>query len=74
MSQVPKANRYRRDDVLRALNKIKKPSTVEEITDVLNRDLSPADQPFQTREVAGWLRNADEKVLTLYWLGNRPRR
>jgi hypothetical protein len=41
---------------------------------MLNRDLG-GDQPFQVREVATWLRNAEENVLSLkYWLGNRPRR
>jgi hypothetical protein len=56
------------------LNKIKKPGTAEELTELLNRDLGPGDQPFQVREVATWLRNAEENVLCLYWLGNRPRR
>jgi hypothetical protein len=62
------------EHVLRALNKIKKPSTAEEITELLNRDLGPGDRPFQTREVASWLRNAEDKVLSLFWLENRPRR
>jgi hypothetical protein len=73
MRKVPNAN-HRLDDMLRALNKIKKPSTAEEIAELLNRDLGPGDQPFQVREVATWLRNAEENVLCLYWLGNRPRR
>jgi hypothetical protein len=74
MRQVPNAN-YRLDEhILRALNKIKKPGTTEEIAELLNRDLGPGDQPFQVREVAAWLRNAEENVLSLYWLGNRPRR
>jgi hypothetical protein len=30
--------------------------------------------PFRVREVVTWLRNAEENVLSLYWLGNRPRR
>ncbi len=70
------ANWDRRLDehLLRAMNKIKKPSTAEEITELLNRDLGPGDPPFQTREVAAWLRNAEDKVLSLFWLQNRPRR
>jgi hypothetical protein len=74
MRQAPNANRRLDEHVLRALNRIKKPSTAEEITELLNRDLDPGDRPFQEREVATWLRDAGEKVLSLYWLGNRPRR
>ncbi len=73
MRQVPANDRLDKH-ILRALNKIKKPSTAEEITELLNRDLGPGDHPFQVREVATWLRNAEGKVLSLYWLGNRPRR
>ena len=65
MRQVPHAKRRLDEHVLRALNKIKKPSTVEEITELLNRDLGPGDRPFQAREIATWLRNADDKVLSL---------
>jgi hypothetical protein len=43
------------EHISRALNKIKKPSTPEEITELLNRDLEPEDRPFQTKEVAEWL-------------------
>jgi hypothetical protein len=70
------ANWDRRLDehLLRAMNKIKKPSTAEEITELLNRDLGPGDRPFQTREVATWLRNAEDNVLNLFWLETRPRR
>ncbi len=53
---------------------IKKPSTPEEITELLNRDLGPGDRPFQAREVTAWLRNAGDTVLNLYWLESRPRR
>jgi hypothetical protein len=74
MRQVPNAKHRLDDHIRRALNKIKKPGTAEEITELLNRDLGPGDQPFQVREVATWLRNAEEHVLSLYWLGNRPRR
>jgi hypothetical protein len=70
------ANRDRRleEHILRALNKIKKPATPEEITELLNSDLGLGDRPFQTREVATWLRNAEDKVLNLFWLESRPRR
>jgi len=74
MRKVPNANHRLDEHLLRALNKIKKPATAEELTELLNRDLGPGDQPFQVREVANWLRNAEENVLSLYWLGNRPRR
>ena len=74
MRQVPNANRRLDEHVLRALNKVKKPSTAEEITELLNRELDLGDQPFQTREIESWLRNASDKVLGLYWLETRPRR
>lgn len=74
MRQVPHAKHRLDDHIRRALNKIKKPGTAEEITELLNRDLGPGDQPFQVGEVAAWLRDAEENVLCLYWLGNRPRR
>jgi hypothetical protein len=74
MHQVPNSNRRLDEHVLRALNRIRKPSTAEEITELLNRDLGPGDRPFQTREIESWLRNASDKVLGLYWLETRPRR
>lgn len=74
MGQVPSPNRCLDEHVWRALNKIRKPSTAEEITELLNRDLGPGDRPFQVKEVATWLQNADDRVLRLYWLGTRPRR
>jgi hypothetical protein len=73
MRQLPKANGRLNKHVLRAL-KIRKPSTAEEITELVNRELDPEERPFQTREVANWLRNAHETVLNLYWLDTRPRR
>ena len=73
MRQVPSANRLD-EHMRRALNKIRKPSTAEEITEVLNRDLGTGDPPFQVREVSTWLRNAPETVSSLYWLKTRPRR
>ena len=70
-----KSPNSRRDEhISRALNKIRKPSTAEEITELLNRDLEPEDRPFQTKEVADWLRNTVDTVLTLYWSRTRPRR
>jgi hypothetical protein len=66
------------DHISRALNKIRKPSTAEEITELLNRNLEledrPFDRPFQTNEVADWLRNTRDTTLTLYWSRTRPRR
>jgi len=58
----------------RALNKIKKPSTIEEIAELLNHELDPGTAHSKTKEVAEWLRNAEDKTLTLYWLRTRPRR
>ena len=74
MRQVANANRRLEDHFLRALNKIRKPSTAEEITELRNRDLGRGERPFRTKEVANWLRNASDKILGLYWLKTRPRR
>ena len=74
MRQDPNASHRLDAHILRALNEIKKPGTAEEITELLNSDLGPGHQPFHVRQVAAWLRNAEENVLCLYWLGNRPRR
>jgi hypothetical protein len=74
MRQVPNADRRLYEHIMRALNKIKKPSTAAEITELLNRDLGPDDRPFQTRAIDAWLRNAGDTVLDLFWLGSRPRR
>ena len=74
MRQIPNAKHRLDDHVLRALNKIRKPSTAEEITELLNRDLDPGDRPFRTGEIATWLESAGDKVLRLYWLEARPRR
>jgi hypothetical protein len=60
------------EHITRALNKIRKPSTAEEITELLNRDLELEDRPFQTKEVAEWLRNAEGTSLTLYWSMDSP--
>jgi hypothetical protein len=74
MPRIPDLNRRLEEHIIRALNKIKKPSTTEEITDLLNRDLGPGDRPFQAREVGDWLRNSGNLVLNLHWLASRPRR
>jgi hypothetical protein len=74
MPRLSNADRRLHDHMLRALNKIRKPSTAEEIAEFLNRDLEPEDRPFESREIAAWLHNAGEEVLTLYWLEARPRR
>lgn len=73
MRTIPTSRRLV-EHISRALNKIKKPSTAEEITELLNRDLEPEDRPFQTKEVAERLRNTGDAVLTLYWSRTRPRR
>ncbi len=74
MRKIPNSRRRLDEHILRALNKIRKPSTAEEITELLNRDLEPEDRPFQTKEIAEWLRNAGDTALTLYWSRTRPRR
>ena len=73
MRTIPNSRRLD-EHISRALNKIKKPSTAEEITELLNRDLEPEDRPFQTKEVAERLRHTGETALTLYWSRARPRR
>jgi hypothetical protein len=60
--------------IVRALNKIRKPSTAEEITELLNRALGPRDQFFDAKGVETWLRSARSRAVPLYWLATRPRR
>jgi hypothetical protein len=74
MRKLPNSSRRLDEHISRAMNKIKKPSTAEEITELLNRDLEPEDRPFQTKEVAERLRNIGDTALTLYWSRTRPRR
>lgn len=74
MRQPPNADPRLDEQLRRALNKIKRPSTAEEITELVNRDLGSEDRPFQVEEVSAWLRTASNKVLNLYWLASRPRR
>jgi hypothetical protein len=73
MRKIPNS-RHLEEHIARALNKIRKPSTAEEITELLNHDLEPEDRPFQPKEVAERLRNTGDEVLTLYWPRTRPRR
>ena len=73
MRKIPNSRRLD-ERISRALNKIRKPSTAEEITELLKRDLELVDQPFQTKEVAEWLRSTGDTTLTLYWSRTRPRR
>jgi hypothetical protein len=74
MKELPNPKRRLGEAITRALNKIRKPSTIEEITEVLNRELGPGDRSFQAREVVEWLQNASDTTLTLHWLKSRPRR
>ena len=73
MRKIPNS-RHLEEHISRALNKIRKPSTPEEITELLNRDLEPEDEPFNTKEVADRLRNTGDTALALYWSRTRPRR
>jgi hypothetical protein len=61
MRQPLNANPRLDEQVRRALNKIKRPSTAEEITELLNQELSPGDNPFSEAEVDRWLRDNREK-------------
>jgi len=74
MRKIPNSSRRLDEHISRALNKIKKPSTAEEITELLNRDLELEDRPFKEKEVAERLGSTGDVVLTLYWSRTRPRR
>jgi hypothetical protein len=74
MGKTLNSNHSLAGHITRALNKIRKPSSAEEITDLLNRELDSGDRGFQTKEVAEWLRNASDTIVTLYWLRTRPRK
>ena len=74
MKKVPNTSRRLSEHILRALNKIKKPGTAGEITELLNRDLEQSDRAFQERDVAEWLLNSEDTALTLYWSKARPRK
>jgi hypothetical protein len=74
MKKIPNSSRRLSEHILRALNKIKRPSTAGEITELLNGDLDREDGPFQVKDVAEWLRNTEDMALTLYWSRVRPRK
>jgi hypothetical protein len=74
MDPTPKLSRDLTLRMLHALNRIRKPSTSEEITELLNRELDPDDRPFRNKEVAEWLQDSENTTLRLYWLKSRPRR
>ena len=73
MKKIANSSRLN-DHISRALNKIRKPSTAGEITELVNRDLDLEDRPFQAKDVAEWLRNTEDTALTLYWSRARPRK
>ena len=72
MRKVPNAKHRLDEHILRALNKIKKPGTAEEITELLNRDLGPGDQPFQVREVADLVAQRRGKRALFVLAGKSP--
>jgi predicted Zn-ribbon and HTH transcriptional regulator len=74
MKKIPNSSRRLSEHIVRALNKIRRPSTAGEITELLNRDLDREDSPFQAKDVAEWLRNTEDTALTLYWSRDRPRK
>jgi hypothetical protein len=74
MKKIPNSSRRLSDHISRALNKIRKPSTAGEITELVNRDLDLEDRPFQAKDVAEWLRKTEDTALTLYWSRARPRK
>ena len=74
MRQTPSSNRRLDAHISRALNTIRKPSTAEEIAELLNRELDYEDRPFEPKEVAERLLNSQNAVLTLYWSRTRVRK
>ncbi len=74
MKKTPNSNRRLSEHISRALNKIKKPSTAGEITELLNGDLDQGDRPFQETDIAEWLGKTEDIALTLYWSKGRPRK
>ena len=47
MKKIPDSSRRLSEHILRTLNKIRKPSTAGEITELLNRELDLEDLPFR---------------------------
>ena len=74
MRPIKNANERFDELIVRTLNRIRKPSTAEEITDRMNRELGPDDRPFRSEEVENWLRDPGHNLVHLYWLATRPRR
>jgi hypothetical protein len=66
MREIANSHHRLAEHISRVLNKIRKPNSAEEITELLNRDLEPEDRPFRTREVAEWLLSV---VLVFYLIG-----
>ena len=74
MKKIPNSSRRLSEHILRALNKIRKPSTAGEITELLNRNLDLGDRPFHAKDVAEWLRNNEDTALTLVLVkGSSPK-
>jgi hypothetical protein len=74
MRLISSSSRHLDAHISRALNTIRKPSTAEEITELLNRELDSEDRPFETKEVAERLQISQNAVLTLYWSRTRVRK
>jgi hypothetical protein len=74
MKKIPNSSHRLSEHISRALNKIRKPSTAGEITELLNRDLDQGDRPFQERDIAEWLRDTEDTAVTLCWARARPRK
>ena len=49
MKKAPKSNRHLSEHISLALNKIRKPSTAGEITELPNRDLAQEERPFEEK-------------------------
>jgi hypothetical protein len=62
MRQVPSANRLD-EHMRRALNKIRKLSTAEEFSEVLNRDLGPGDPPFPSERSVDLVAERDRRCI-----------
>jgi hypothetical protein len=74
MEPTPQLSRHLTLRILRALNRIRKPSTAEEITELMNRELHSDDRLFRSKEVAELRAESEDTTLRLYWLKSRPRR
>lgn len=54
MDPGPKLSRDLTLRIFRALNRIRKPSTADEITELLNRELGSDDRPFRSKLRSGY--------------------